>query len=95
MDLVQPIERNVERISAGELEDQEVALEILDRETLEPSIFGDAVLHMHDVVAHVQIFQGGEKGRRSAFRLRFVAGAFREELLFRQEGETKVSREKP
>ena len=95
LDLVQPIERNVKRITAGELENQEVALEILDREALEPSIFGDAVLHMHDVVTHVEIFQGGEEGRRSAFRLRFMAGTFREELLFRQECEPKVSGEKP
>ena len=93
--LIQSIERNIEGISAGELENQEVALKILDRQALEPSIFGDAVLNMDDVVAHVQILQRGEEGRSSAFWLRFVAGALREELFFRQEREPKVSGEKP
>jgi hypothetical protein len=95
LDLVQPIERNIKSISTGKLEDQEVALEILNREALESSIFGDAVLHMHDVVAHVQVFQGGKEGRRSAFWLRFVTGPLREQFFFREEREPKVSRKKP
>ena len=95
LDLVQPIQRDVQVVPAGELENQEIAFEILHGQALEAAIFRDAVLHMHDIVADVQILQRGEEGGGLGFCLRLVAGPFGEQLFFGQEREPKVSREKP
>ena len=55
--LVEPFKRNVQCVAAGELQDQIVAVEALHRKTFEASIFGDAMLDMDDIVAHIEIFQ--------------------------------------
>ncbi len=57
LDLVQTIERDIERISAGKLQNQIVAFEVLNGEALEPPVFSDAVLDVDHIIADVQVFQ--------------------------------------
>ena len=92
--LVEPIEGNIQGVAAGELQNQIVAVETLHRETLKASIFGDAMLDMDDIVAHVEIFQRREERCRFAFRLWLVARALRKQLFFRQHGQAQVRRKK-
>ena len=94
LDLVQPIERHIELVAAGKFEHQEIAVEVLDRETLEPAILRDAVLDVDDIVADVEVFQRREERGRFALGLRFVASAFGEELFFRQDPQPQLRREK-
>jgi hypothetical protein len=55
--MVEPLQRDVQRVAAGEFQDQIIAVEVLHREAFEALIFGDAMLDMDDIVAHVEIFQ--------------------------------------
>ena len=57
LNLVEPVQRHVQRVAAVKFQNQIIAVEVLHRETLEPSILGDAVLDVDDVVADVEIFQ--------------------------------------
>ncbi len=90
LDLVQAVERNIERVSAGEFQDHIIALEVLHGQALESPVLGDAMLDVDHVVAHTEVFQRGQERGRSGLRLWFVARAFGEQLLFRQEREAEV-----
>ena len=88
--MVEPLQRDVQRVAAGEFQDQIIAVELLHREAFEALIFCDAMLDMDDIVAHVEIFQRGEEGRGFTLGLRFVARAFGKQFLFRQDGQAQV-----
>lgn len=94
LDLAEPIERDIKLVGSGEFQHQKVAVEVLHREPTQPLILRDAVLHVHDVVADVQIFQRGEEGGGFALGLRFVPGALREELFFGQDHQSQIGRKK-
>ncbi len=89
LDMVEFLQRNVQRIAAGEFQNQIIAVEVLHREAFKASVFGDAMLDMDDIVAHIEIFQRREEGRSFTLGLRFVARAFSKQLFFRQNGQAQ------
>ena len=88
--MVEPLQRDVQLVATGEFQDQIIAVEVLHRKAFEALIFGDAMLDMDDIVAHVEIFQRGEEGRGFTLGLRLVARAFGKQFLFRQNGQAQV-----
>ena len=90
LDLVQPIEGHIKFVRPGKLEHQEVAVKILNRQAAKSLIFRNAILHVDDIVADVQILQRGEKRGRLALGLRFVASALGEEFFFGQHHEAQI-----
>ena len=81
--MVEPFQRDVQLVAAGELQVQIVAVEVQHREAFESLIFGDAMLDMNNIVAHVEIFQRGEEGCGLTLDLRLVTRAFGKQFLFR------------
>ena len=88
--MIEPIQRDVQRVAAGEFQNQIIAVEVLHREAFEALIFGDAMLDMDDIVAHVEIFQRGEERCGLTLGLRLVAGALGKQFFFRQNGQAQV-----
>ena len=89
------LQGDVQLVSAGEFQDQIIAVEVLHRETLEALIPGDAMLDMDDIVAHVEIFQRRKERRGFTLGLGFVARAFGKEFFFREYRQAQVRSEKP
>src|SRR2546430_10460961 len=87
LDLVQPVQGNIDRVPAGVLDDQVVALEALDREATESQIAADAVLDVHDIIADLHLFEGFEERGALGERRGFVPPAFGEQLVFRDDRE--------
>ncbi len=73
LNLVEPVERDVQFVAAGKFQDQIIAVEVLHREAFEALILGDAMLDVDDIVAHVEILQRGEERRGLTLRLRLMA----------------------
>ena len=69
LDLVQPVQRHIERVPSCKFQDEIVAFKTLHGESPKPLVPADAMLDVDHVVAGVQILQRGEKGRGFAFGL--------------------------
>ena len=98
--LVQPIERHIELVSTGEFEHQEVAVEILHREAAQSLIFCNAVLHVDDIVADVQILQRREERGRLAlgcglWRAPFANSSSSVRTTRRRSGDRKPAEKSP
>ena len=64
LDQVQPGEGNIEPRLLRELEHHEFKLDAVLHDLLQAQIARDAVLHMHDIVAHGEVAKIGDEGRR-------------------------------
>src|SRR4029077_17088998 len=93
--MVELLERDVQLVAAGKLQNQIVAVKALHREAFEALIFRDAMLDMDDIVANVELFQRREECRGFSLGLRFVARTFGKQFFFSKNGQAQVRSKEP
>ena len=88
LDLIEAIERHIQCVASGKLENEIVTLKVLHRQAAKPFVARDAVLNVDDVIADLQVVQGREECGRLAFLRRAVTHALGKQFLFRDDGQT-------
>ena len=95
LDLAQPVQRDINHVPAGILDDQVVAVETLNREATEPRVAADPMLDVHDVIADLHLFKGFEERGALGGRRGFVPPAFGEQLVFDDDRKGERGRSSP